>query len=388
MFFFNSIQLPILSVISVGLVSATASDFPELVRGVPALAAALPLLGNSRHKAPIHRSDMTQESTIALAAPPPLPPPFTAATSPYEPAWAELQRLQTSKGRWINGLLLLTVTLGVALGIGSHQWTFEKAILIVGILFVHELGHYFAMRWFGYRELRMFFIPLFGAAVTGRNHNVPGWKKAIVSLMGPAPGIFIGTFVGVIAAAVDNRWLAELSVLAVIINAINLLPILPLDGGWFWNAVIFCRHHTLELIFKVFAALAAFGAKIAGFGNFWMYLGIVTLLGVPMVNMQGKIVQSLRRKGFTALSQDDDTLPRELGNSIFGELNQTMKGLSPKAMANLTLQVFERLNARPPGALESVGLGFLYFITILAALIGFASAGYALFGDPTSAPAR
>jgi membrane-associated protease RseP (regulator of RpoE activity) len=204
--------------------------------------------------------------------------------------------------------------------------------------------------------------------------------------MGPVPSIFLGTFVGVIAAVVGNQWLAELSMLAVVINAINLLPILPLDGGWFWNAVVFCRHHTLELVFKVFAALAAFGATIAGLGKIWMYLGIVTIVGVPMVNLQGKIIQSLRRKGFTAPCGDVDTLPQELGDSIFDELNQAIKGLSPKAAANLALQIFERLNARPPSALESVGLGVLYFIAIIAAFIGFAFAGYALFGDPTSVP--
>jgi Zn-dependent protease len=309
-----------------------------------------------------------------------------ATSSPHDAAWAELQRLQTTEGSWVNGLILLAVTLGAALGIGTHQWTFEKAILIVGILFVHEMGHYLAMRWFGYRELRMFFIPLIGAAVTGRNYNVPGWKKALVSLMGPVPSIFLGTFVGVIAAVVGNQWLAELSMLAVVINAINLLPILPLDGGWFWNAVVFCRHHTLELIFKVFAALAAIGATLAGFGKIWMFLGIVTLIGVPMVTLQGKIVQSLRRKAFAACVPDDDVLPRSLGESIFDEINQAMKGLSPKAVANLTLQIFERFNAKPPTALESLGLSALYFIAIIAALVGFAFAGYALFGDPSSLP--
>jgi Zn-dependent protease len=321
----------------------------------------------------------------ALAPPLPLPPPLPVPVSHHEAAWAELRLQQASEGSWLKGLLLLAVTLAAALGIGSHQWTFEKAMLIIGILFVHEIGHYLAMRWFGYRELRMFFIPLLGAAVTGRNYNVPGWKKAVVSLMGPVPSIFLGTFFGVIAAVMGNQWLAELSMLAVVINTINLLPILPLDGGWFWNAVIFCRHHTLELVFKVFAALAAFGATIAGLGKIWMYLGIVTLVSVPIISLQGKVIQSLRRKGFTALSGNDDTLPRELGDSIFDELNQTTKGLSPKAAANLALRIFERLNARPPGALESVGLGVLYLIAIIAALIGFAFAGYAILGDPASA---
>lgn len=326
---------------------------------------------------------MSQEPTTALTTPPPLPPAVPPTASPREAAWAELEQLQTSKGSWVNGLILLVITLGLTLGIGSQQWTFEKAVAIIAILFVHELGHYLAMRWFGYRELRMFFIPFFGAAVTGRHYNVPGWKKAIVSLMGPVPGIFLGTFVGVFAAIVGNNSLAELSMLAVIINTINLVPILPLDGGWFWNSIVFCRHHTLELVFKIFAALAAFGAAIAGLGGIWIFLGILTLAGVPMVNMQGKIVQSLRRKEFTA-PPDDDKLPRELGDAIFDEVDNSMKGLAPKAQANIALQVFERLNARPPGVFESIGLAALYFIAIVAAVVGFAFAGYALFADGTA----
>ena len=329
---------------------------------------------------------MIHELTIALATPPPLPPQLPGLSSPHEAAWAELHQLQTSKGSWIGGLILLLVTLGVALGIGSQQWTFGKAVSIMGILFVHEVGHYVAMRCFGYREVRMFFVPLFGAAVTGRNHNVPGWKTAIVSLMGPVPGIFLGTLVGIIAAVIGNNWLAEISMLAVVINAINLLPMLPLDGGWFWNAVLFSRHYKLELAFKFLAGVAAFMATLAGLGKIWIYLGIVTLIGIPGVNMQGKIVESLRRKGFAAASESDDIPSRELGNSIFDELNQAIKGLSPKAMANVALQIFARLNARPPGGLETAGLCTIYSIAIIAAFIGFAFAGYALFGDGSGTP--
>jgi Zn-dependent protease len=320
---------------------------------------------------------MTQESTTILGAPLPL---STAAPS-NEAVWVELERLEARKGSWVGGLILMGVTLAAALGIGSHQWTFEKAALIMGIIFIHELGHYVAMRWFGYREVRMFFIPLVGAAVTGRNHNVPGWKKAIVALMGPVPGIFLGTFLGVFAAVVGNHWLAELSILAVIINALNLFPFVPLDGGWFWNAVVFSRHYRLEMVFKIIAALGGIAATIAGLGIIWMFFGVVTLVGVPFVSMQGRIVQALRLKGVTGTSDDGDTLSRDLGNRIFDEINASTKGLTPQVVASLGLRVFERLNARPPSVLESIGLSALYFIAIGAAIVGFAFAGYALFGD-------
>ena len=71
---------------------------------------------------------------------------------------------------------------------------------LIPILLFHEFGHYVAMRVFGYQDLRMFFIPLFGAAVSGRHYNVPGWKKAIVSLAGPVPGIGLGVALGAVSA--------------------------------------------------------------------------------------------------------------------------------------------------------------------------------------------
>jgi hypothetical protein len=45
------------------------------------------------------------------------------------------------------------------------------------------------MRIFHYRDVRMFFIPFFGAAVSGRHYNIAGWKKAVVSMMGPVPAL-------------------------------------------------------------------------------------------------------------------------------------------------------------------------------------------------------
>ena len=89
------------------------------------------------------------------------------------------------------------------------------------------------MRIFGYRNLRMFFIPLFGAAVSGQNFNVAGWKKALVSLAGPVPGILIGTAMAIVALRVDQPWMEKAAMLAVVVNSINLLPFVPLDGGWF-----------------------------------------------------------------------------------------------------------------------------------------------------------
>ena len=48
---------------------------------------------------------------------------------------------------------------------GMGGLSVEMLAILVGVLFVHELGHWVAMRVFGYRNLKMFFIPFFGAGL-------------------------------------------------------------------------------------------------------------------------------------------------------------------------------------------------------------------------------
>jgi len=260
-----------------------------------------------------------------------------------EGAIAELARLQAGKRSAGKGILLLLVSVAIFAGAGKALWSWQTCATIIATLFVHELGHYFAMRCFGYRDLRMFFLPLFGAEVSGRHHNVAGWKKAVVSLMGPVPGIFLGAGLAVAALVVGNSVMAKVALLVVGLNVFNLLPVLPLDGGWFWNAILFCRHRYLEAGFKVIAGLALIGGTLAGGGRIWIYLGIVMLLAVPKTLRLGATVARLRQRGWQNV---DDAISREATESILAELKQPGKTVAAKTAASETLAVFEQLNGR------------------------------------------
>src|SRR5207245_5827433 len=96
----------------------------------------------------------------------------------------ELDRLQNQQASVASMLLVLVASLLLFMGAWKMGQGQEMLWTIIPILGFHELGHYLAMRWFGYRNLRMFFIPFFGAAVSGRHYNVPGWKKVIVAVAG------------------------------------------------------------------------------------------------------------------------------------------------------------------------------------------------------------
>jgi hypothetical protein len=65
-------------------------------------------------------------------------------------------------------------------------------VILVGVLLFHELGHYAGMRLFGYRDVRMFFIPFFGAAVSGKRGGVARGKRgscccSVLSRASPSP---------------------------------------------------------------------------------------------------------------------------------------------------------------------------------------------------------
>ena len=130
----------------------------------------------------------------------------TAVDERHATVLATMDRIQNRRPGWTRAIILFVVSLMLFVGsAGAFIDSVRFLSVLVAILFVHELGHYLAMRWFGYRNLRMFFIPFLGAAVSGQNYNVAGWKKVVVSLLGPLPGIGIGILLGVIAVSLKQN---------------------------------------------------------------------------------------------------------------------------------------------------------------------------------------
>lgn len=300
-------------------------------------------------------------------------------------ALAELVRLQTARPRSIAGVVLLVVSLAVFAATGALSWSWEICAIIGTALFVHEFGHYVAMRWFNYRDLRMFFIPLLGAAVTGKNENVAGWKKAVVYLMGPLPGIVLGTGMAVGAVALGKPAIANAAMIVIGLNLFNLLPLLPLDGGGFWNAVLFCRHRWLEAAFKSVAGVALMVCGLAG--GIWLVLGISMLRSVPKTLRLSGAAERLRQRGWQ--SGSSHTISPEAAETILAELKLTTKNPpAARTAAAEALHVFEHLNARPPSALASFGLIASYAAAIVIALVGLGTAGFATIGNSNKVSAH
>ena len=98
--------------------------------------------------------------------------------------WLSESRLQS---RW-TALRLLLVTIAAFVLTLRQTITPSRIAILVGVILVHELGHYVAMRAYGYRDVRIFFIPFLGAATAGTPMGISPVRRGIVSLAGPLPG--------------------------------------------------------------------------------------------------------------------------------------------------------------------------------------------------------
>lgn len=93
---------------------------------------------------------------------------------------------------WKNGALfgllgLLATAYAMSDGNPAGGWPIllAVAVLIQGVVVVHEFGHWLAMRWFGHKDATIAVIPFFGGAAIGGHAASSSFEKAAIALMGP-----------------------------------------------------------------------------------------------------------------------------------------------------------------------------------------------------------
>lgn len=274
------------------------------------------------------------------------------------------QLLQPTKPgvNWL-ALLLLSLVAFVALR-GQDGGT--GLVMLVGTLFLHEGGHWLGMKAFGFRDLKMFFIPFFGAAVSGKKAFAPKWQHAVVSLLGPLPGIYLGCCLLVVSAFFPEPHLRNASFLLIGLNILNLLPIGSLDGSQFLNSVIFSRHPLLETCFGTLTSLGMLAASYAFESPLFAVWGIMELVSLPLKYRMARASRLFER--------DWPSLPPEIRDAgepaqraLFSVARQfaLVGPKSPvKQSAGLMTQVYERAHTQPVAA-----WGIL--LLLLAYLSGF-----------------
>ena len=222
----------------------------------------------------------------------------------------------------------------IALQIGLQYLLLWVACMFFSIL-LHELGHAIAFRVFG--SPSEIVLHGFGGAAQGYRLNRP-WKRMLVALAGPA--IQLGFAVAVYAGEIAFRLSAIHPVLAVAVNfllwmnfvwaLINLVPLLPLDGGVVLREVLEMLRvrnpdavaHGISVAMCALLALRG----IAALGNFrlpgiddvlptWLVPGHIftfwlILLGVENFQMMQRYGRRGPQSGYARPNAyDDDTPP-------------------------------------------------------------------------------
>jgi len=280
----------------------------------------------------------------------------------YAHTWDVIEETAAGRPR-SGGALLLIITAGLFALSFLTDFDMTSVAILIGVVLFHELGHLAAMKIFGYQDLRIFFIPFFGGAASGRKHAAPPWQQGIVLLAGPVPGILLAVPLWYLRDAIHAP--NELVIMLLGINVFNLLPFVPLDGGRLLQLTIFGRHPLLETLFRGFA-VACLG--LLALVSTSIVLGIVAfamLTSLPISYRRACRRDEIKRDHPNMPADLQDLGPywrRLLYDSACDVLRTSAKqpkGTS-KVLANTIRQLHEEIVTPQPGPITTVLLLWAY----------------------------
>lgn len=305
---------------------------------------------------------------------------------------AEIASMEQSKQRGFGkNLITLLVTLFIFFSLGILRNSPSGILLIILVLFIHEAGHFIGMKLLNYTDVQMFFIPLFGAAVSGKETNPSVWKKALVSLLGPVPGIILGIGTGFLYVATKNALLLDLTRILLFLNTFNLLPVHPLDGGRLVDAILFSRSPRAELAFKITTSalmgLLAFLSKDVVLGIF----AFVILSSLRVTYISASVAHRIRKAVGNSGYSFPEQVPHDQIAAILEPLKEKLppQHHKPKLFATYISGIWQRLRSQPCSGWATGGLLFSYLAFVLlgiASVFLFEGAVYVIEGKRLEQP--
>jgi len=160
-----------------------------------------------------------------------------------------------------EGNVIMRSVISVVLFVAAFYYFFHYDLkfifILLGVLLIHELGHFFAMKFFNYKDLGIFFIPLVGAIASGTKDEVSQRQRTIILFAGPLPGILIGSVLYYIGKLNFDFEMIRVANVFLFLNLFNLLPVYPLDGGQLVRNLFFKTGNIITMVFLVLS-MAAF----------------------------------------------------------------------------------------------------------------------------------
>lgn len=251
------------------------------------------------------------------------------------------------------------------------KWDFTYILVLAGVLLLHEIGHYIAMRIFKYKDLGIFFIPLLGAFASGSKTNISQKQNVIILLAGPLPGVIIGLILYYYGLRDENEFLIRTSNIFIFLNLFNLLPIMPLDGGRIIKSMFFENN---EIINKIFIFISIAVLTLYSLSSHSYFLLIIPVLLILQLSTQAQIKnvkRGISEKGIT-INKSFEELTNEEYWIIRDEIGIHMKSfarfITPKSYIvsdyenRIIKQVKSIVQLKPT---KDLGIGRKIFITMI-----------------------
>jgi Zn-dependent protease len=229
--------------------------------------------------------------------------------------WAPIAAIGAFIAKFGVGILKYKFLLGLFISFGAYLWYGGVwfAVGLVGLIFVHEMGHWLEAKRQGLPVSAPLFIPFLGASIFLKEHPESAWREFQLAIAGPLLGSLGAAAVYGVAVAEDSNRLRAIAFLVFFINLFNLLPVVPLDGGrivaaihpalWVLGlvallALVIVRPNGLLVLILVFAAMELWQRwqlrRFGGSGTYYAvapwqrltagvsYFGLAALLVVAM----------------------------------------------------------------------------------------------------------
>ncbi len=187
----------------------------------------------------------------------------------------------------------------------------RSVLLLVIVIFIHEMGHFIAMKLFGYSDVKMFFVPLLGAFVSGNAKEISLSKKAIMILAGPVPGIILGMLCLWLYMITRNSFLYQFALLFLFLNVFNLLPVSPMDGGQLLETLYLHSNRFVQTIFIILSCTAITYLSIRTRNYVLLLIVLLLITRLRYLYRFSTIRKSLNQRGIKFVKNYEELSDRE-----------------------------------------------------------------------------
>jgi Zn-dependent protease len=155
-----------------------------------------------------------------------------------------------------------------------YLFGWKDGVMLSIVVGIHEAGHVAAMLMAGVGVRGIYLIPFFGGAAVPKTAYRTEGRLGFIALMGPGFSLIPTLGLFAMYRANGSPELLQAAQMFAIINAANLLPIYPLDGGLILNALI-------GSVSRSFAQIVGWIGVLIGLGLAFYFQSF--LIGIPFL---------------------------------------------------------------------------------------------------------